>query len=359
MKKIKIFCLPSHQTKERTSGVDFARVIQPMAHLNGYKDDEVEFETTLFDIEKSTDWLEVAKNYDIIYFNYIQNPWGFAAMGAMARKHGVKMVMDLDDSLWHIKSDNPASSVYKKGSEALNNFTAICNEVDYVTCTNSYLKNVILNNTYKSPDKVEVFPNYIDLERYSHRSPFKDNHSINLVHYGSTTHFIDLNEEEFNKGIDRIMSEYPEVTLRMIGAFIPKYRKRWGMRYENVYGHQDIYKWIEDKFPQFMDETDILVVPLTDDIYNRSKSQIKFLESASAKKPGVFQRIRQYQEVIDGSNGMLARSEDEWYQAIKKLIDNKEFRKKSGENAYKTVEKDWDIKKHVKDYADFFKSILQ
>lgn len=358
MKKIRVFALPSHQTKERTSGVDFARVIQPMLALNGYKDEEVEFEVTLFNIEEKTDWLHVAQNYDIIFFNYLQNPWGFAAMGAMARKHGVKLIMDLDDSLWNIKSDNPAASVFAKGSDNIRNFTAICNEVDYITCTNSYLKNVIINNTYKRPEKIFVFPNYIDLERYSHRSPFKDTEEIILTHFGSTTHFMDLCDEEFTKGIDKVMSEYPNVKLRTVGSFIPRYRARWGLRYENAYGDTDIYKWIANKFPGFMDETDILVVPLINDLYNRCKSGIKYLEASSAKKPGVYQRIRQYEELVDGENGLLAYRADEWYEAIKKLIDDKELRRSMGEKAFETVEKEHQMKDKVVDYAEFFKEIL-
>lgn len=361
MKKIRIFGLPSHQTKERTTGVDFARVIQPLKYLNGYSDGEVEFETTLFDINETgvTDWLNVSKQFDIIYLNYINNPWAFAAMGAMARKNGVKIVFDIDDSLWHIKNDNPAFKVYYKGSEAIRNFEAICNEVDVMTCTNKYLKNVILNKTYKQADDVKIIPNYIDLKTYSHVSPFKDTGQILLTHYGSTTHFIDLNDEEFNKGIDKLLSEYPNVNIRFVGAFIPKYKMRWGRRYENAYGHEDIYSWIKDKFPQYMDETDIMIVPLLDDIYNRCKSDIKFLEASSAKKPGVYQKIRQYEEVIEnGKNGFLASTSDEWYNSLKTLIDDVKLRKQMGEEAYNTIVSKHTIQAHVKEYADLFKKVL-
>jgi glycosyltransferase involved in cell wall biosynthesis len=194
MKKIKVFALPSHQTKDRTSGVDFARIIQPMKHLDGYTDEDVEFEVDVYDIAKEVNWLDVAKKYDIIYFNYLNSPWGFAAMGAMARKFKRKIVMDLDDNLWGIREDNPAHEVYQKGGDEIRDFTAICNEVDYITVTNSYLKNVVINNTYKKHDKVIVFPNYVDLKLYSHRSKFKDTEQIQLVHYGSTTHFEDLSK---------------------------------------------------------------------------------------------------------------------------------------------------------------------
>lgn len=358
MRTIKIFALPSHQTKERTSGVDFARIIQPMKALNGYTDEDTKFEVDIYNIDDSTDWLHVAKNYDLIYFNYLNSPWGFAAMGAMARRHGVPMVMDLDDNLWSLRSDNAAQTVYYKGSDALRNFTAICNEVDYVTCTNRYLKNVVINNTRKHAEEIKVLPNYVDLKMYNHRTQFRKDFQIRLTHFGSTTHFHDLNDEEFNKGIDRIFTEYPNVVLRMVGAFIPKYRKRWGMRYENAYGAVDIYDWVKNKFPQYMDETDILVVPLIDDLYNRCKSHIKFLEASSAGIPGVWQKIRQYEEIVDGENGMLARTADQWYEAIKKLIDDEQLRRTMGERAFQTVKEDWQMKHHVGLYADFFKEVI-
>lgn len=360
MKKIKVFVLPSHQSKERTSGVDFVRVIQPMVKLNGYKDDEIEIETTIYDINKSTDWLEVAKTYDVIYFNYLNNPWGFAAMGSMARSHGVKMVMDVDDSLWNLRADNPAYNVYKKGSQQLSDFTAICNEVDYLTVTNQYLKHVAMNNTRKSADKVIVFPNYIDLELYNYRPEFKDNYEINLVHFGSTTHFTDLQNHEFIRGLDRIMKEYPNVIFTTVGAFIPEFRQKWGMRYKNPYGNSDIYKWVKDHFPKFMDDVDIMLVPLDDDIYNRCKSSIKWIEASSAKKTGVWQDIRQYREVIrNGENGFLAKKDTEWYNAIKKLIEDKEARRKLGEQAFKDVSDGWQIQNHLKEYADFFKVLTK
>ena len=350
---MKIFALPSHQSKENTTGVDYARIIQPMKYLNGYKDTKV----ITYDIKRSMNWLYVAKHYDLIYFNYLNNPWGFAAMGAMARHYKVKIVMDVDDAIWEIHNDNPAYEVWKKGSEGIRDFTAICNEVDYITCTNQYLKNVIINNTKKSPDKVIVFPNYIDLDSYTYRSEFRNDGQINLTHFGSTTHFFDLKETEFERGISRIMKEYPNVKLRTVGAFIPEYREKWGARYENTFGDPDIYTWIKEKFPEFMKEADILVCPLIDDIYNRCKSQIKWLETSSAKVPGVYQKIRQYEEVVDGTNGICANKDTEWYRGIKYMIDNPDKRKKMGEKTFEDVKK-WQIQNNLEDYYQFFLKVL-
>lgn len=365
MRTIKIFAFPTHNTIDRTSGVDFARIIQPMKHLNGYSDGEVKFKVDVFDPKtdnknkKRMDWLKVAKNYDIIYFNYLNNAWGFAAMGAMARGFGKKMILDIDDSLWNLKEDNTAYSVYKKGSEAIGNFTSICNEVDYMTATNSYLRNVITHNTYKRHKNIKVFPNYIDLDLYSHRAKFKDTGNITLLHHGSSTHFNDLQEPEFVKGIDRIMSDYPNVTLKFVGAFVPYFKKRWGVRYDQYNGTPDIYKWIKGKFRDYMDEADILICPLTEDVYNRCKSGIKYLETSSAKIPGVYQDSRQYSELIEhGKNGYLAKTADDWYESLKELIDDPKKRKEVGEAAFKTVEENHQMKNNLKEYADFFKSVV-
>lgn len=362
MRTIKIFALPSHQERERTHGVDFARIIQPITFLNGYKDNEAEFKTDVYDIheEKPLDWLGVAKNYDIIYLNYINDPWGYSALGSMARGNGKKIVFDIDDALWEIKRDNPAYNVYKKGGKPLFNFTCIVNDVDYVTTTNSYLKNVISHNSNKRPEKIKVLPNYIDLSLYNHISPVKKAYDIQLTHFGSTTHFDDLLDNEFVKGIDKLLSDFPNVTLKFVGAFIPKYRMRWGSRYVNAFGHGDIYTWINDFFPEFMDETDIMIVPLTDDVYNKCKSPIKWLEASSAGKVGCWANIRQYREVIDnGKNGFLCRKAQDWYKNLKYLIENPQKRKEMGQKAYEDVKNEWRIEKNIKNYADFFKKVLE
>lgn len=361
MKTVSIFALPSHASEERTSGVDFARVIQPMKHLNGYKDEDVEFKVDLWNVsgKDETNWMTVAMTYDILFLNYTNNAWAFAAMGALARKFKRIMVMDIDDALWNVLPDNAVYQIYKKGGEGIRNITAIFNEVDYVTCTSSYLKNVVAHNTTKRHEFIKVFPNYIDFKLYKHHSPFKDTLQIQLTHFGSSSHFKSLQDEEFNKGIDMLFKEYPNISLKTIGAFIPKYKLRWGSRYNHSFGDVDIYKWAKDKFPPAMDETDIIVAPLSVNTYNNSKSSIKFLEASSAKKPGVWQRIRQYESVVEnGKNGFLAGTAQEWHDSIKKLIDDKELRRTMGEEAFKTVEEGWQISQHTKDYAAFFKEMV-
>lgn len=356
MKPIRIFATPSHATKERTSGVDFARVIQPMKYLGQEKG----FKVTIYDPKRDekVNWLDVTRENDIIFLNYTANAYFFAIMGCMARKNKRKIVLDVDDNLWDIREDNTAYQVFKKGSEGIKNFTAICNEVDYITTTSSYLKNVICNYTMKRHDQVFTFPNCIDLSLYTHRSKPKNENDITICHYGSASHFLDLQESGFIGGINKLFKELPNVNLLTIGSLIPALKNKWGMRYNHSYGDVDIYKWIKEKFPLFMDKADIVVAPLEIDTYNRSKSFIKWLEYSSAMKPGVYQDITPYQEVVrNGENGFLAYREEDWYHYLKELALNFSLRKKIGEQAFKDVQKHT-IQKNIHLYASFFKAIM-
>jgi glycosyltransferase involved in cell wall biosynthesis len=374
MKTISIFAVPSHQTRERTSGVDFARVIQPMKHLDGYSDGKYKFKVDIYDIFEQEEyelkslkqylnksggfWKEKATKYDLVFFNYTAIDWHYASMATFVHGMGKKLILDLDDALWNVNPDNIAHDSLKQIG-AGDVISAIIKDVDGITTTNLYLKNLIHHKTGASYDKMATFPNAIDLKLYNHKSPTKDSNPITLFHYGSSSHFEDLLEPNFVEGISRIFRDYPNVVFKAIGANIPKLKAKWGERYSYTWGHSDIYHWIADKFPVFMDEADIMVVPLSDNIYNICKSDIKFLETATATKPGVFSDIRPYRDTIeDGITGFIAGTPDKWYESLKILIDSKEKREEIGNNAYKYIVKERQIEKLVPQYAEFILKVL-
>ena len=362
MKKIKIYSVPSHQTKERTSGVDYVRVIQPMTLLNGYSDGEVTFEVDLYDIHKKDqdqdNWVKISKMYDLVFLNYTVLDWQYAAMGAPVHGEGKKIIMDIDDAIWNVNEDNVVHDQLKE-LDAGYKITCMLDDVDGVVTTNNYLRNVIANKSYKKHNQILVAPNQIDLTHYSHRFPAKDTGEIVLLHYGSTSHFNDLLLPQFVEGIDKILKEYPNVRFKTVGAFVSELRYKWGQRYENSFGDVDIYKWRDTKFPEYLSEADIMVTPLIDNLYNRCKSDIHFIEIGSAGKPGVYSDTRPYSDTIEnGKTGFLAQSAEDWYTSIKSLIDSKELRQTMGDNAYNVVKAERQAQDHVKEYAEFIKQIL-
>lgn len=356
---IKIFVFPTHCTKDVTPGVDYVRMILPMKELQ--KDPR--FIVTIFDntqpkeLLAKLDWRQVAKDYDILYLNYLTLPWDFALIGMLFRKEGKKIVFDIDDLIWEIQEDNSSYNVYAPGSDGRAVVTDIINECDYVTVTNGYLRNALVSYTKKTHDKVVVLPNYIDLNQYAWRANPQPKQNIRISYFGSSSHFNDLAERNFIEGMAELMKEYPNLEFHTIGAMIGQFKKSFGMRYLNDFGHQDIYTWIK-MFPDKLSQTDIFATPLVESTYCKSKSSIKYLEMSSTGLPGAWQNIRQYSEIVDGKNGFLCSSAKDWYKNLKKLIDSPELRHKVGQNALKTIQDKWTIQGNIHRHADFFAKIM-
>ena len=107
-----------------------------------------------------------------------------------------------------------------------------------------------------------------------------------------------------------------------------------------------------------MEDADIIVAPLEDDKYNRSKSSIKFIESSSAMKPFVCSSVRPYNDdVEDGVTGYLCKTSDDWYSALSKLIESKEERQRIGKNAYNYVRDNFQIQKNLEPYVKMIKEV--
>jgi len=353
--KHKIFSMGSHTFKDRVSGVDYVRILQPMKYLKEHPD----FDVTVYDqrVDDSFDWRDIFRDYEAVYFNYTSNDIGYAIMGCLAQKENRKLICDFDDDLWNILQDNAAYDVFKGGSWGRTVVTAIAGDVSHATTTNKHLKNSMIHNTKKKSRDVTVLPNYIDLSLYTHRSVFKDRGYYQGLHFGSSSHFSSLYSDVFYRAIDRVMKEYPNFTFKTVGAFVPKYRDRWGMRYAQDFGDTDLMGWIK-KQPAIMDDSDFMMVPLIDNTYNRSKSSIKFLEASSFKIPGCWQDIRQYREVVEhGKNGYLCKTEEDWYQAITRMIKETALRRSMGEEAFKTIQR-WTIQSNIDKYAEMFHEIL-
>lgn len=353
-RKIKIFAYPTHCDGKHIPGVDYVRIVRPMEELAK----QPGFDVRIYRGEKDLDWRDIAKEYDIFYLNYITNAAGFVLATFNFMKAKKKIVFDIDDLIWEIQPDNAAYKTYAPGSEGRATITdIIARGVDYVTCTNDFLRKGIAENTGKSLENIKVLKNYIDLDLYSWKSEPKESYEVTIGYFGSSSHFNDLVNPGFIEGLERIMAEYPQVRFYTIGAMIQNIKKKFSSRYTTGFGDHDLYKWVK-MMPLMLPEVDIYVAPLIDITYARAKSSIKYLEYSSMQIPGCYQDIRQYREVVDhGENGFLCKTTDDWYKSLKKLVESAKLRKKMGKAAYKTVKDDWTIQKNIAQYVDLFKGL--
>jgi glycosyltransferase involved in cell wall biosynthesis len=352
---MKILALESHYIHPSlpwvTSGVDYARIVNPMKHLAKVDGFEVDIRKDPFTKQKN--WNEITKYYDAIYTSYLDSDWGYVALAVYARMNNCKVVIDLDDNIWKVDKSSPVYKSLHPGSWNLYVAESVLADVEYLTTTNTYLRYRICEHCHRRHDQVKVFPNYIDLDLY-HYEPKPRTGSLVIQYHGSSTHFKDLMDSPFVEGLGQVLKEFPEVKFQTVGMFLPQLKTRWGRQYAFKLGERDFDKWVPlwNKL-----EADIVVAPLHDSEFSKSKSPIKYLENSAHYWPGVYQNIRQYKEVIkQGKTGFLASTSDDWYTYLKTLIQNPELRQQIGYNAYQDIVTNWQIKNHVEEYAEYFLS---
>lgn len=187
-----------------------------------------------------------------------------------------------------------------------------------------YQSKVLLNSNLASDDLIAISSQHI--KDYSQPSDI-----VKIGYFsGSISH--NENFELIKPAIKQLLKKYSNVQLHIVGILdIPKDMKPFG----NQIVTHDYVDW--DKLPALISEVDINLAPLVDSIFNRAKSEIKWIEAALVKVPTVASKIGAFSdEVVDGETGLLA-TDDEWFDKLESLVLSLELRQKLAESAYRAV----------------------
>lgn len=170
-------------------------------------------------------------------------------------------------------------------------------------------------------------------------------------------------EESTYFGYEKILTD----NHRMIKN--PDYLQ-WLMNFErNVKYHDEgnyCRRWTQkaNVYAQVLDETDIVIAPLADNMFNRMKSNLKQVECWSRKLPIVCSDIPPYN--VHGrhmENCVLIPSEKNsfkhWAKYLKKLILDAELRKKIGEQLFDDFKEDYNLVNVTKKRAEFYKKVVK
>ena len=106
--------------------------------------------------------------------------------------------------------------------------------------------------------------------------------------------------------------------------------------------------WIApEQIPGYLDNIDIGVMPLTQNTkFNLAKSPTRMFEYMSMEKPFIASCLGEAQRVIiDGQNGMLAITQDDFVEKLQILIKDKKLRQTMGKKARKTVLEKYSLEK--------------
>ena len=257
----------------------------------------------------------------------------------LAKEYGKPVFFDIDDLVFDTVYTDQLSYTQGLNSVEKGNYDAGVRNYGYmlencdgaITSTNQlqeelfkYQSKVLLNRNLASDDLIAISSQYI--KDYSQTSDI-----VKIGYFsGSISH--NENFELIKPAIKQLLTKYSNVQLHIVGILdIPEDMKP----FENQIVTHDYVDW--DKLPALISEVDINLAPLVDSIFNRAKSEIKWIEAALVKVPTVASKIGAFSDaIIDGETGLLA-TDDEWFDKLEALVLSTELRQEIADAAYQDV----------------------
>lgn len=223
---------------------------------------------------------------------------------------------------------------------------------DLVTCTTDQLREEFI----KINPNVAVLPNLIDPTFYP-RSPEFVKREIRIGWQGGYSHYEDL--YFIVPVIKKILEKHDNVKFVYFGDY--RFLDMFKTCNQNQLEHQS---WMShDVYPHMLTllNLDIGICPIIDNRFNRTKSAIKWMEYSMVGMATVASNIPPYSTVIeDGKTALLcSQSQNEWFDAIDKLIMDPKFRLRMSKMAFSNVFLDHNIDTKAHMWIDAYEKVLR
>ncbi len=243
----------------------------------------------------------------------------------MFYKKGQKLVLDYDDAIFHNYDQNKNGIVKFFLKKKIDKLMSIS---DLVIVCNEYLKSRAVKAGAR---KVVVIPTVVDLNHYERKNEPVGGREIIIGWIGSPTTFSYL--KNIHYVLERAVNELG-VVLHIIGA-----KESLGIE-ENV----RYFEWSEQTESTLIHKIDIGLMPLENSSWARGKCAYKLIQYMVCGKPVIASPVGMNKIVVrNGVNGFLADSNDEWFEAIRTYVNNKELITVHGLNGFERVEKDFNL----------------
>ena len=263
---------------------------------------------------------------------------------------------DTDDFLHGLPDYHKNKAIIEDGSRYLLNQDELCREVDCMTVSTDYLKQLYAK-LYPGT-RIEVLPNCVRTEDYGASTINRlDGERVYLGWAGSSTHYDDL--AILSQPLNELMSKYEELSLVTVlyhGLDRRPYRDALGIPLERRL-------MIGGTEPHLMSNNtrliDIGLAPLLINDFNRAKSNCKFLEYALCGIPMVGSDLNPYWQdrefsILAGDNN----AGNGWYRSLEVLIKDKIRRRSLGADAQAYARERYDIKNNVDRWDKLLKGLV-
>jgi glycosyltransferase involved in cell wall biosynthesis len=282
----------------------------------------MEADIVLFQRPATEEWLKFVKVAQkagkIIVVDYDDDPFNTNPLSPAYRFYGTEDVAmkwedGKTDMLWQdgIDGFNIEQNIRHRDL-----FRANFKKADMITCTTD-----ILGDSFRkiNPNTV-VLPNLVDFSLYPKVEYVKK--GVRILWQGGSSHYEDL--YMVKDALVRILKKYPDVVFVYFGD----------MRFKNLFkdapqSQIEWHSWVSHQVYPYKLATlncDIGLCPVTDNIFNRNKSAIKWMEYSLMGMATIASNIPPYSTVIEGGRAGILVNDDLWFDAMEQLIKDKAHR---------------------------------
>ena len=272
--------------------------------------------------------------FDLVYVHQWTTPYGFSLYDFLLRKSSKKLIFDLEDFVilnkTSIKSTSKFVSFFRFNSRT--NF--MIKYSDHVITSsptlNQYCKEI------NKKESATYISSSINTNRFVPSDSFESRQEITLGWTGtfSSIPYLDL--------IGDVLKELSKTHPFKLIVISNCAYKLSGVNCE-------VINWSKENEVKDLQKIDIGLYPLENSSWVMGKSGLKALQYMSFAIPTVATNVGTSKLIIkNNTNGFLVDSNDEWLKILKDLIENSDLRKRIGEEARKTILKNYstDVIKH-------------
>jgi len=313
-------------------------------------------------------WLhENAAKYDLIHTGYTGVMEAAKTLFDLRDKHGIPIIIDIDDDLDHVPTYNNGWKSFRPGAFGNRIAKTQLSHADAVTFSTPPLMEAL---KYLNPDRPKaVLENWIEIDSWDHPTPperAKDK-SVRLMVTGGNGRYGDW--QIFKEPIEWAMNKYdglegrPLLRLFFLGG-TPDWVAPWLTNKEDPTANRCFYLHPCDDVQLFNKmirhvSPDIILSSTQKNDFNKSKSGLKFLEASLAGAAFICTDFDTYSNAPADCCVKVDNTFTQWQGAIGELVENKELRDRLADKAKAYVLDNCDAAMHIGPRLDFYKSVLE
>lgn len=313
--------------------------IKTVKHIDCYKDE------TVFDC-------------DILFIKRMMfQEW--RAMETLRNKYGFKIILDIDD--YYILPYNHLYYASWHKSKIGERIIESCKHADAVFVTNELLKNV-----YGEINKnIFIVPNALPYDNEPFITKKIESERLRFLYVAGSTHYNDLKSIRglFQRlGSDGDFKKKANFTL--CGYNNPTNSKENAWTYmENICKMSNSYARRKtltlDKYMEHYNHGDIAIAPLENTFFNNCKSNLKFIEASSMKKPFICSDVLPFTIDKENKGIIFCDKVQDWYKAFKFFINNPNAIEDYGEINYEYGKRHYNLVEINKQRVEILRQLIE